>query len=119
MFADAGWRLMDIRDSGAHHCSRPTQSLRVRGRPGKHLQGPYRRLRLLQNTVGHPEKQGDVEGTNRRQGTLQLLKGSYSLLRSLIDKVDDPLIETRCIAYVMQLCPLRGRVRGRIGKMLA
>src|SRR5262245_38314128 len=112
MFTEAGWRLMDIHDPGAHHCSRPTQGLRTRGRPGERLQSPYRSLRLLQSPVGHPEKQRYVEGADRCQGTLQLLKGLHSLLRSLIDKVDDPLIKTRRIAHMMQRCPVRGRVRG-------
>ena len=119
MFADAGWGLMDVRDPGAHHRSRPTQSFRTCSRPGERLQGPYRRLRLLQSTVGHPEKQRHVEGSNRRQRTLQLLEGLHGLLRPLIDEVDDPFIKTCRVTYMMQLRPLGGKVCGRTGKMLA
>jgi hypothetical protein len=119
MFADVGWGLMEVRNPGTHHCSRPTQSFRTCGRPGERLQGPYRRLWLLQSTVGHAEKQRHVEGSNRRQRTLQLLEGLHGLLRPLIDEVDDPFIKTCRITYVMQLRPLRGKVRGRTGKMLA
>jgi hypothetical protein len=119
MLANAGWGLMDVRDPGAHYRSRPTQSFRTCRRPGEPLQGPYRRLWLLQSTVAHPEKQCHVESSNRRQRTLQLLKGLHGLLRPLIDEVDDPFIKTCRVTYMMQLRPLRGKVRGRTGKMLA
>src|SRR5688572_15038275 len=107
MFADAGWGFMNVRDSGAHHRSGPTESFRTCYRAGQRLQGPYRRLWLLQSTVGHPEKQRHVEGSNRRQRTVQLLQGLHGSLRSLIDEVDDPFIKTCRIAYMMQLRPLR------------
>jgi hypothetical protein len=74
MFTDAGWGLMDVRDPGAHHRRRPTQSFRTCGRPGERPVGLHRRLRLLQSTVGHAEKQCHVESSNRRQRTLQFLK---------------------------------------------
>jgi len=102
----------------ARHRGRTAQGFRACGRPCECLQGSRRRLRLLQSTVRHPEKQGDIERANRGQGTLQLLYGLHGLLGPLVDEVDDPLIKARRIAYVMQLRALRGEVGCCTRKML-
>ena len=93
--------LAQVGNASTHHGVWTTQEVRDSRRAREGVQSPVRGLRLVQVTVGETQKQRGVTGPHRGQRRLQRLEGLDSLLRPVVDQMNDAVIKVGRIAQMV------------------